>query len=112
MLLIDATLERSAYKALGFGLIGSKLPSLKGTALFIKASRDLVGFFWTWITNFATLSAVPMNRFGIPNNSPIGVLQLGGTVVIDDNKVLFSWADEVPGAHPDVQDVLKAIGIH
>ena len=41
---------------------------------------------------------------------PQGVRVLGGTYAIDGDDVTFAHMDEVPGATPDIKDVLSAVG--
>jgi hypothetical protein len=54
------------------------------------------------------LAPVPKDiKFG---EVPEGVKVLGGTYAIDGDAVTFSHMDEVPGATPEIDDVLKAVG--
>jgi hypothetical protein len=42
---------------------------------------------------------------------PTGVLRLGGTFVVRDDRVVYAYADPLPGAHPNVDEVVaKALG--
>ena len=62
----------------------------------------------SYLANAAKLAPVPKDaKFG---DIPEGVKVLGGTYAIDGDAVTFSWADEVPGATPEIEEVLKAVG--
>lgn len=45
-----------------------------------------------------------------PFKPPEGVLVLGGTYALKGNDVVFAHMDEVPGATPDIEEVLAAVG--
>ena len=60
--------------------------------------------------NVGTLAPVPKDgslKFG---DVPPGVKVLGGTYAIDGDAVTFSHQDEVPGATPEIEEVLAAVG--
>ena len=40
---------------------------------------------------------------------PEGVLQLGGTLVVRGNEILYLHADAVPGDTPDLAEVLRVL---
>ena len=64
--------------------------------------------WFTYLANVAKLSPVPKDiKFG---EVPQGVRVLGGTYAIDGDDVTFAHMDEVPGATPDIKDVLSAVG--
>jgi len=44
-----------------------------------------------------------------PLSFPEGVLRLGGTFVLDGEDVVYAFADELPGKHPEVADVMAAV---
>ena len=67
-----------------------------------------VGKWFTYLKNVMALSPVPKDiKFGDP--PPAGVKVLGGTYALDGDAVVFSHMDEVPGATPDVEDVLRSV---
>ena len=45
-----------------------------------------------------------------PDDQAQGVRVLGGTYAVDGADVTFAHADEVPGATPEIETVLKAVG--
>ena len=57
-----------------------------------------------------SLSPIPKGAEMKLGDVPPGVKVLGGTYAIDGEAVAFSWQDEVPGATPEINDVLKAVG--
>jgi len=65
--------------------------------------------FQQWMSYFGSVmkvSPIPKDmKFG---EIPEGVLQLGGTFVVDGNEVVYQWSDRVPGDHPEIDDVLAA----
>jgi len=106
-LYVDDEVEFQAYEAAGFGTLADvssddvppvTVPRLGGA-----------GAWWKYLTNVASLSPVPAQfRFG---QIPQGVLRLGGTFVLNGDRVLFAHADKLPGDHPPIPDVLRAAGI-
>mmetsp|Transcript_18386 Transcript_18386/g.23922 ORF Transcript_18386/g.23922 Transcript_18386/m.23922 type:complete len:111 (+) Transcript_18386:623-955(+) len=81
-------------------------PSFKDISLPQLGSAQA---WWKYLTNVADLSPVPRNlKFG---QIPSGVLQLGGTFVVDHDIVLYAHADQFPGDHPDIFDVLRALSL-
>ncbi|KAJ8607999.1 hypothetical protein CTAYLR_008246 [Chrysophaeum taylorii] len=94
----------AAYEAVGFGKI-KKVENFK-----LKVPRlGSAAAWWRYLTNVAALSPVPANlKFG---ELPEGVLRLGGTFVIEGDRVLFAHADKFPGDHPAVADVLRSLRI-
>ena len=67
-----------------------------------------MGKWLSYLRNVATLSPVPKDmKFG---EVPQGVRVLGGTYAVDGADVTFAHADEVPGATPEIETVLKAVG--
>lgn len=58
------------------------------------------------MTNVAQL-APASSKFG---ELPAGVRVLGGTYAVDGDDVVFAHMDEVPGATPDIEEVLAALG--
>lgn len=103
--LIDDSPDRDAYLAMGFGKLGDVKPD--------KVEMKKPGFstkqWLSYLSNVIKLSPIPKDqKFG---EVPQGVLQLGGTFVVSGDEVVYQWADPVPGAHPEVEDVLKAAGV-
>eukprot|EP00238_Polyblepharides_amylifera_P001816 CAMPEP_0196573712 /NCGR_PEP_ID=MMETSP1081-20130531/3569_1 /TAXON_ID=36882 /ORGANISM="Pyramimonas amylifera, Strain CCMP720" /LENGTH=140 /DNA_ID=CAMNT_0041891529 /DNA_START=678 /DNA_END=1100 /DNA_ORIENTATION=+ len=99
---VDDTPDLDAYTAAGFASIGSAFPDMDNMKM-----PDLGGQWMDYAASVMAISPVDVAR---PSLSK--VLRLGGTFVIGDDKVLYAWADTVPGDHPDVKSVLKAIGIN
>ena len=67
-----------------------------------------LGKWLSYLKNVASLSPVPKGmRLG---EVPQGVRVLGGTYAIEDSAVRFSHNDVVPGATPEIDAVLKAVG--
>lgn len=102
-LFVDVDENFKAYEAAGFGRIGDdpnvkvdlKVPQLNGSA------------WWKYLLNVASLSPVPENlKFG---EIPQGVLRLGGTFALESDAVVYAHADQFPGDHPAVADVLRAL---
>jgi len=60
------------------------------------------GEWWKYVTNMMSLT--PKQEGG---GMPKGALKLGGTFVIEDDRVIYAWADSKPGDLPIVDDVLK-----
>ena len=95
----------NAYDSAGFGVM-DKAPS--DTKLTVPRLGS-AGAWWRYLSNVASLSPVPKSfKFG---TVPEGVLRLGGTFLIDQDRVLFAHADQFPGDHPDIENVLKAAGL-
>ena len=95
--------EFNAYKGAGFGVIGDVKPD----KIELKPPQ---GVDWMkYLFNVGKLSPIPKDlKFG---QIPEGVTRLGGTFVVEDDKIVYAWADDIPGDHPDVNEVLKAAGI-
>ena len=104
-LFVDDSPERDAYTGQGFGKIGDVKPE--------TSEMSKPGFtpsqWWSYLSNVMSLSPVPKDiKFG---EVPQGVLQLGGTFVIEGDDVTYAWADPIPGQHPEPEDVLTAAGV-
>jgi len=102
---VDDSPERDAYTGQGFGKIGDVKPE--------TSEMSKPGFtpsqWWSYLSNVMSLSPVPKDiKFG---EVPQGVLQLGGTFVIEGDDVTYAWADPIPGQHPEPEDVLTAAGV-
>eukprot|EP00854_Cymbomonas_tetramitiformis_P005481 gene5481-6644_t len=99
---VDDSSDFAAYQSAGFGKIGET--EVKKVQM---AKPELTGQQWfTYARNVMALSPVPKDlKFG---EFPEGVLRLGGTFVLDGDKVIYAWADPIPGQHPAVEDVIAA----
>mgnify|MGYP007078150582 CR=1 FL=1 len=105
--LIDDSADFSAYRAAGFNyLMGDK--ALEEAPDF-KAPKTMgMGKWFSYLANVGSLSPIPKDmKFG---EVPPGVKVLGGTYTIDGDAVLFSHMDEVPGATPEIEEVLSSVG--
>ena len=108
-LFVDDSPTFKAYASAGFKNIGEDQKTGLADATKLTAPRLSAGAWWRYLTNVASLSPVPDGlKFG---EIPEGVLRLGGTFVVDDDKVRFAHADKFPGDHPAIADVLRAAGI-
>ena len=101
---MDESRTFDLYEAAGFGKIGdvanpSQMPAPPGFDL---------GQWFKYLANVGQLSPIPKDmKFG---EFPEGVKVLGGTYAIDGDEVLFAHSDEVPGATPNIEEVLAAAG--
>lgn len=104
--LIDDSADFNGYKAAGFNfLMGDK--KLESPPDFKPPKQMGPQRWWTYLRNVMDLSPVPdQMKFG---DVPQGVRVLGGTYALDGNEVKFSWMDDVPGATPEIDDVLRAL---
>lgn len=104
--LIDDTPTFEAYRTAGFNYLMGDKP-LDGPPE-MKAPKELSGGkWWSYLRNVGDLSPVPKDlKFG---EFPTGVKVLGGTYAIDGNAVTFSHMDEVPGATPEIEEVLASV---
>ena len=100
---VDNSKTFEAYKAVGFGKLtdadASTKPKMKPPGFSVKE-------WWKYITNVIALSPIDPNEK--LTGPPEGVLRLGGTFVLSGNDIAYAWADALPGAHPEPEDVLKA----
>jgi len=105
--LIDDSADFAGYRAAGFNiLLGDKTLD---TPPDFKPPVNMGPRRWlTYLSNVKELAPVPKDiKFG---QVPDGVRVLGGTYAIDDEAVPFAHMDEVPGATPDIENVLAAVG--
>jgi hypothetical protein len=65
-----------------------------------------IGGWWNYLSNSVALSPI---QEGKENEFPEGVKMLGGTFVIDGDSVVFDYKDPLPGAEPDLTEVMDAI---
>jgi len=105
--LIDDSTTFDAYRAAGFKyLLGDQ--TLETPPDFKPPKTMSAGKWFSYLRNVGGLSPVPKDmKFG---EIPQGVRVLGGTYAIDGDTVSFAHADEVPGATPDIDEVLVAVG--
>lgn len=105
--LVDDSPTFEGYRSAGFNyLMGDKpLESMPE----MQAPKEMgFGKSLSYARNVMTLSPVPDNmKFG---DIPPGVKVIGGTYAINDDAVVFSHQDPVPGATPDIEEVLAAVG--
>jgi hypothetical protein len=75
------------------------------------SAPDLGGIqgWWKYLTNVGTLSPVSPGQRS--SGFPEGVLQLGGTLIIQGDDVLFQWNDVVPGDHPEMNVLQRVLEI-
>lgn len=104
--LIDDSADFAGYKSVGFNLmIGDKKLE---TPPDFKPPTMGMGKWLSYLRNVASLSPVPKDmKFG---EVPQGVRVLGGTYAVDGDEVVFSHMDEVPGATPEIEAVLRSVG--
>lgn len=109
MALIDDSADFAGYRAAGFNqLLGEQ--ALEKPPDFKPPKTMSAGKWWAYMRNVAALAPVPKDgslKFG---EVPQGVKVLGGTYAIDGDAVTFSHMDEVPGATPEIGEVLTAVG--
>ena len=106
---VDDTPNFEAYRAAGLGLLGDV--KLETPPDFKPPTTMGPGKWFKYMANTVTLAPTPKDadfKFG---DIPEGVRVLGGTYVLDGDAVVFSHQDDVPGATPDIPDVLAAAGI-
>jgi len=105
--LVDDSETFEAYRAAGFNyLLGDK--TLDKPPDFKPPKTMSGGKWWKYLRNVMSLAPMPANaKLG---DVPTGVKVLGGTYAIDGERVLFSHSDEVPGATPDIEEVLASVG--
>jgi hypothetical protein len=95
-----------AYKSVGFKSFTQVdkdvIKDVKMTAPELSW-KQWMGYFG----NVGKISPIPKDmKFG---QVPEGVLRLGGTFVVDGDKILYQWNDRVPGDHPDIAEVLGQV---
>jgi hypothetical protein len=101
---VDCSSDRDAYKTAGFELLG---PAAKGVKLTAPALGGVSGWF-KYVTNMIRLSPTTQHHTDGTIGSgriPEGVLQLGGTFIIDGDEIVYHWSDAVPGNHPDLNEL-------
>ena len=108
--LIDDSADFAGYKAAGFNyLMGDK--ELEEVPDFKPPKSMGMGKWFTYLKNVMTLSPIPEDKSQMKlGDVPPGVKVLGGTYAVDDDAVKFSHQDVVPGATPDIEEVLSSVG--
>lgn len=107
--LIDDSSDFAAYKAAGFNyLMGDK--ELAEVPNFKPPKSMGMGKWFTYLKNVISLSPVPKGSTMKLGDVPEGVKVLGGTYAIDGDAVKFSHMDQVPGATPEIEEVLASVG--
>jgi len=107
--LIDDSPTFEGYRAAGFNyLMGDK--ALETAPDFKPPKTMSMGKWFSYLKNVIALSPVPKGEAMKLGDVPPGVKVLGGTYAIDGDAVTFSHMDEVPGATPEIETVLKAVG--
>ncbi len=94
-----------AYRNVGFGTM-KDLDSSEVKDLKLRAPK-MGGFsgWWKYLSNVAAISPIEPGKVGIPE----GVLRLGGTFVIKNDEIIYSWKDIIPGDTPNIDEVMKLI---
>jgi len=99
----------AAYKAVGFGSIVDVDPEL---AKKVKMQAPDLGGFSGWLSYgraAAKLAPIPKDQKIFGGGIPQGVLQLGGTFVVNGDDIVYQRSDTVPGDTPDLEQVLRII---
>ena len=106
--LIDDSPNFEAYRSAGFNYLMGDKP-LSSPPEMVPPKRLGGGKWWSYLTNVKDLSPMPKGglKFG---EVPPGVKVLGGTYALDGGSIAFSHMDEVPGATPDIEAVLRSVG--
>jgi hypothetical protein len=105
---VDDSDDFQAYRQAGFRtLLGEEVLTEPPK---MKAPTSLgPGKAFSYLKNVAGLAPMPKSgaKFG---EIPKGVRVLGGTYAVDGGDIVFSHQDAVPGATPDIAEVLKSVG--
>lgn len=104
-LLVD-DYEFGAYNAIGYGkLMENQAKTIEGSKT-MKMPKFGLGRWKDYLTSVGKLSPIPP---GSPTSFPEGVLRLGGTLALNQDKIVYSYEDGVPGDHPNPVDVIKSL---
>ena len=94
----------SAYDAVGLKKLGDDTEAMRSAKMMKPDGIN----WWDYISSAGKLAPIPKDlKFG---QVPQGVLYLGGTLGLNGDKVVYAYADGVPGAHPDPLEVVKVFG--
>jgi len=102
---VDDSRDFALYEACGFGKFTDAKRSKEQAKL--KPTNFTFGDWWSYLSNVAKLAPIRKGEPGVPE----GVLRLGGTFVLAGDDVEYAFADALPGAHPEIRDVLAKVGI-
>lgn len=72
---------------------------------------DLGGIqgWWKYLTNAIALAPIEKDQPTNFGTIPEGVLRMGGTIVVDGDEIVYQWFDNIPGDHPNLEDVMKIV---
>lgn len=98
--------EFGAYGAAGLGKLGDEEVPKDVMDKMTAPNLGGIGGWWKYLSNSIALSPIEKGKeFEVPE----GVKLLGGTFVVDGDKVVFEYKDPVPGVTPDTNSILAAI---
>jgi hypothetical protein len=112
--------DRSVYGAVGFGTFANPVDPDRAREAAKRLRAPDLGGLMGWINylgSAAALAPIPpapaqeggRGTFSLMPGVPEGVLQLGGTLVVQGNEILFQHSDAVPGDTPDLAEVLRVL---
>ena len=108
--LIDDSPDFAAYRAAGFNYLMGDKP-LDQPPDFKPPKAMGLRKWGAYLNNVMELSPIPKDKSQMKfGDVPPGVKVLGGTYALDGEAVAFSHHDVVPGATPDIEEVLTAVG--
>lgn len=94
-----------AYKAVGFGRFDEVDPEVAKSVKLTAPELGGLGDWWKYFSIVGKVSPIPKDmKFG---EVPEGVLRTGGTFVVQNDDVIYQWTDEIPGNHPNVEEVVE-----
>jgi len=105
VMFVDDSRNFALYEACGFGKFTDAKPTKEQAQL--KSPDFTFGDWWRYLSNVSKLAPIRPDEKGVPE----GVLRLGGTFVLSGDSVEYAFADALPGAHPDINDVLAKVNI-
>lgn len=106
--------DREAYAAMGLELFTETDPEVAKDAAKSISAPDLGGLrgWWDYARNVVKLAPVEKDKlklFGGGGGVPEGVLQLGATFVVKDDRVVYAWKDPVPGVTAPLEEIESAL---
>jgi len=108
---VDNTPTFDAYEAAGFTALESLARPEGAPELNIKKPNFPFGDWIKYFANIMKLSTLQDGEKLSFKSLPKSTLRVGGTFVIEDENILYAWADSAPGDHPEIEDVLQAAGV-
>jgi AhpC/TSA antioxidant enzyme len=99
--------DRGIYSIMGYGKFTEVEPERAKSVKLTPPRIGGLGEWWKYMANVSKLAPIAPGEKS--SGLPDGVLQMGGTLVIRGNIVLYEWKDAVPGDHPNLADVQSAI---